>query len=104
MSQRSAMRMYFDERAPNDRLVSWWFYYRGETFFAKGNLWVMKDPDRSSVSELVESCRGQGISLWFITTVQHANRLATHLPNDVRHNVEPMYENFHYALLRVEVP
>jgi len=103
-SQRSALRMYFAERGPADRLVSWWFYYRGETFFAKGDLWVMKDPDRSSVSELVESVRGQGVTLWFITTVQHANRLGTHLPNDVRDNVEPMYENFHYALLRVEVP
>jgi hypothetical protein len=103
-SQRSAMRAYFDGRGPNDRLVSWWFYYRGETFFAKTNIWVMKDPDRSSVSELVESVRGQDIALWFVTTVQHANRLSTHLPNDVRMNVEPVYENFHYALLRVDVP
>lgn len=103
-SQRSAMRVYFDQRGPKDRLVSWWFYYRGETFFAKGDLWVMKDPDRSSLGELVEASRGQEITLWFVTTVQHANRLASHLPVDVRRNVEPVYENFHYALLRVDVP
>ena len=103
-SQRSAMRAYFDARGPNDRLVSWWFYYRGETFFAKGDLWVMKDPDRTSISELVEASRGQGMTLWFLTTVQHANRLGTHLPSDVRGYIEPVYENFHYALLRVDVP
>jgi 4-amino-4-deoxy-L-arabinose transferase-like glycosyltransferase len=103
-SQRSAMRAYFDGRGPNDRLVSWWFYYRGETFFAKGDLWVMKDPDRSSLGELVEESRGKGVTLWFVTTVQHANRLASHLPVDLRRDVETVYENFHYALLRVVVP
>jgi hypothetical protein len=103
-SQRSAMRAYFDGRGPNDRLVSWWFYYRGETFFAKGDLWVMKDPDRSSLGELVEESRGKGVTLWFVTTVQHANRLASHLPVDLRRDVETVYENFHYTLLRVVVP
>ncbi len=103
-SQRTAMRVYFDQRGPTDRLVSWWFYYRGETFFSKGDLWVLKDPDRSAVGELVEASRGQGTSLWFVTTVQHANRLASHLPVDLRQSVEPVYENFHYVLLRVVVP
>lgn len=103
-SQRSAMRMYFEGREPGDRLVSWWFYYRGETWFAKGDMWVMKEPDRNSLGELVEQSRGQGKTLWFITTVQHANRLATNLPADMRDRVEPVYENFHYALLRATVP
>ena len=41
-----AMPPSADERGPNDRLISWWFYYRGETFFTKQDIWVMKNPDR----------------------------------------------------------
>lgn len=102
-SQRSAMRIYFAERGPEDRLVSWWFYYRGETYFSKADLWVMKDPDRQAIADLVEESRDRGVTLWFVTTVQHANRLAPQLPADVRGNVEQVYESFHYALLRVRV-
>lgn len=103
-SQRSAMRVYFDNRGPQDRLMSWWFYYRGETYFSKANIWVMKEVDRAALTELVDEARGRGITLWAITTVQHANRLAPQLPQDVRGGVERVYENFHYALLKVPVP
>ena len=103
-SQRTAIRTYFDERGPEDRLVSWWFYYRGETFFTKADIWVMKDPEKKALAELVDESRGRGVTLWFITTVQHTNRLAGHLPNDLRNAVEPVYENFHYALVKVAVP
>ncbi|MBX7079544.1 MAG: glycosyltransferase family 39 protein [Nannocystaceae bacterium] len=103
-SQRSAMQVYFDGRGPEDRLVSWWFYYRGETFFSKANIFVMKENDRKVLSELVDEARGRGITLWFITTVQHANRLANQLPSDLRGGVERVYENFHYVLLKAPVP
>jgi hypothetical protein len=103
-SQRSAMRIYFDNKGPNDRLVSWWFYYRGETWFTKGDVWVMKDPDRQALAELVEKMRGRGAALWFVTTVQHSNRVGAQLPADVRRNLEEVYSNFHYALLRADVP
>ncbi len=103
-SQRRAMQIWFDGRAPQDRLVSWWFYYRGETYFTKGDVWVMKDPDRQALTELVESMRGTGGALWFVTTVQHSNRVGAQLPTDVRRNLEEVYANFHYALLRADVP
>jgi 4-amino-4-deoxy-L-arabinose transferase-like glycosyltransferase len=103
-SQRTGIRMYYERRGPEDRLLSWWFYYRGETFFSKGDLWVMKEPDKKAVAELVDEVRGRGVSLWFITTVQHTNRLASHLPSDLRDSVEPVYSNFHYSLQRVRVP
>ncbi|HET6584465.1 MAG TPA: hypothetical protein VFG69_13480 [Nannocystaceae bacterium] len=103
-SQRSAMRTWFDGRGPTDRLVSWHFYYRGETFFTKGDIWVTYDPDRKALNELVEATRGQGATLWFVTTVQHAKRIPSQLPPDVRAGVEEVYTNFHYALLRTPVP
>jgi 4-amino-4-deoxy-L-arabinose transferase-like glycosyltransferase len=103
-SQRSALRIYFEQRGPEDRLVSWWFYYRGETFFSKADIWVMKDPDKKALAELVEESRGRGVTLWFVTTVQHTNRLGSHLPPDLRQAVEPVYENFHYSLQRVPIP
>lgn len=104
-SQRTALRTYFEQRGPDDRLVSWWFYYRGETFFSKADIWVMKDPDKkTSITELVDEYRGRGATLWFITTVQHTNRLGSHLPPDVRRNIEPVYANFHYSLSKVQIP
>jgi 4-amino-4-deoxy-L-arabinose transferase-like glycosyltransferase len=103
-SQRTALRTYFAEKGPEDRLISWWFYYRGETFFSKADIWVMKDPDKKALAELVEESRGRGVTLWFVTTVQHVNRLSGHLPSDLRNGVEPVYSNFHYALVKVPVP
>ena len=103
-SQRRALQIWFDERGPEDRLVSWWFYYRGETFFTKGDVWVMKDPDRKALGDLVEEMRGRGGALWFVTTVQHSNRVGAQLPPDVRGNLEEVWTSFHYALLRAPVP
>ena len=100
-SQRSAMRVYFAERGPNDRLVSWWFYYRGETWFTKQDVWVMKDVDRKALSELFAEYEGSGANLWFITIEPHARRLKAQVPQVHRADVEVKYESFHYVLLRV---
>jgi 4-amino-4-deoxy-L-arabinose transferase-like glycosyltransferase len=103
-SQRSALRIYYDERREGDRLVSWWFYYRGETFLSKADIWVLKNPDKKALGELVEEHRGQDHSLWFITTSAHASRLRSNLPADLRDAVVERWVSFHYALLRVDVP
>lgn len=103
-SQRTAMRVYFDNRGPQDPLLSWWFYYRGETFFTRGNVWVQKEIDREELKEFVDTQRGQGRTLWLITTVSHAKRARTTLPTDLRAGIETVYENAHYALLRAPVP
>lgn len=103
-SQRTALRTYFDQRGPNDRLVSWWFYYRGETFFSKGDVWVMKDPNRQVLAEYIAEREGQNTALWFITIESHAPRLRSQLPVKYRDSIEEMYRNFHYVLMRVHVP
>lgn len=103
-SQRTAIRTYFEQRGPNDRLVSWWFYYRGETWFSKGDVWVMEDVDRKSLNELFAEYEGKNASLWFMTIEPHARRLRGQVPRRLRGNVEVMYESFHYVLLRVHVP
>ncbi|MEM9460516.1 MAG: hypothetical protein AAGF11_40485 [Myxococcota bacterium] len=103
-SQRSAIRLYFENRGPEDRLVSWWFYYRGETWFSKQDIWVMKDVDRKELAELFTEYEGRGASLWFITIQPHARRLAAQVPQKYRAGVETVYESFHYSLLRVPVP
>jgi hypothetical protein len=103
-SQRTAIRYYYDNRGPDDPLASWWFYYRGETFFTKGAVWVKKEADRESLVELVEANRGQGRTLWLITTGSHMNRAKSSLPNDIRRTAEVAYENAHYALLRAPIP
>lgn len=103
-SQRSAMRLYFENRGPDDRLVSWWFYYRGETWFAKQDVWVMKDVDRKQLNDLFNEYEGRGASLWFITIQPHARRLQAQVPQQYRDSVETVYESFHYSLLRVPVP
>ncbi len=103
-SQRSAVRAYYDQRGPEDPLLSWWFYYRGETFFTKASVWVLKENDREKLAELVETQRGQGRSLWMMTTLGHSKRARTALPAELRGGVAVLYENSHYALLRVPVP
>jgi 4-amino-4-deoxy-L-arabinose transferase-like glycosyltransferase len=103
-SQRSAMRMYFDERGPNDRLISWWFYYRGETFFTKGDVYVMRDRSRKEVAELFQEYEGRhDVSLWFITIESHAKRLATDVPVEYRDSVHEVYRSFHYVMLKVDL-
>lgn len=102
-SQRTAVRMYFDERGENDRLVSWWFYYRGETFFTKGDVWVMKDPDRAKLGEFIEKNEGKGVALWFMTIEPHAKRLDAQLPTGYRGKLEEKYRSFHYVMMRLEL-
>jgi 4-amino-4-deoxy-L-arabinose transferase-like glycosyltransferase len=103
-SQRSALRVYYDHRGPEDPLLSWWFYYRGETFLSKANVWVLKEVDREKLGEFIDEQRGKGRTLWLITTVSHSKRARTSLPSDLRPGVEVVYENAHYALLRAPVP
>src|SRR5690606_31853436 len=102
-SQRTAMRKYFAERGPDDRIVSWWFYYRGETFFTKGDVWVMKDQNRSALLELFEEYEGKDASLWFITTTPHAKRLSAHVPSAYRDRIELVYASFHYTMYRIRM-
>jgi hypothetical protein len=102
-SQRSALRVYFDERGPDDRLVSWWFYYRGETWFTKGDVWVTKDVNRQALGELFAEYEGSGATLWFITIEPHARRLRAQVPRQYQGGLEVMYESFHYVLMRVPV-
>ncbi|MDC0669922.1 hypothetical protein [Nannocystis radixulma] len=103
-SQRTALRHYYDHRGPDDPLASWWFYYRGETFFTKGAVWVQKEADRETLAELVDANRGHGRSVWLITTGSHSARAKSSLPSDVRAKTEVAYENAHYTLLKVPVP
>ena len=84
-------------------MVSWWFYYRGETFFTKGDIWVMKEPDRSKLGDLFTEMEGQGASLWFMTIEPHAKRLGAQLPTRYRDRLEEKYRSFHYVMMRVEL-
>jgi len=102
-SQRSALRQYFDERGPNDRLVSWWFYYRGETFFTKGDVWVMQNPNRTALAKLFDEQSGTASAIWFITIESHTKRLAPQLPTEYRDRVEERYRSEHYVLMRVRL-
>ncbi len=103
-SQRSAMRHYFEHRGENDKILSWWFYYRGETFFTKATVWVQMDPDKEKLHAYIDENRGKDVVLWAITTVAHAKKAPRHFPADVRSEIATVYENFHYALLRIPVP
>lgn len=107
-SQRSMMRVYFDNRTENDRLISWWFYYRGETFLTKGDLWVMKDHKPKALREFMTNYaaehQGQGASLWVATIAAHSKRLRSQMPTALRPGYEIVYESFHYTLIRIRLP
>jgi 4-amino-4-deoxy-L-arabinose transferase-like glycosyltransferase len=103
-SQRSLIRMYYDQRGPEDPLLSWWFYYRGETFFSKGDIWVLKELDKDKFIAFLDEQRGHGRTMWLITTVAHAKRVRTSVPVDLRTGVETVAESVHYALLKFPVP
>ena len=103
-SQRAPLRMYYDQRGPEDPLLSWWFYYRGETFFSKARVWVLKETDREKLHEFIDTQRGLGRSLWVMTTPSHAKRLKVALPSDLRAGVTPVYEGAHYVLTKIPVP
>jgi len=100
-SQRAAFQTYFGERGPKDRLVSWWFYYRGETFYSKADIWVVRGPDRSHLADLFKAHEGKDMALWFITIEAHAQRLRNQLPPEYRDDLEERYRSFHYVLMRV---
>ena len=100
-SQRSAFQTYFRERGPTDRLLSWWFYYRGETLHSKARIWVSMNPARDKLQRFIEERREDTEALWFITIDAHARRLSSYLPADLRERVEVRYENHHYVLMRV---
>jgi 4-amino-4-deoxy-L-arabinose transferase-like glycosyltransferase len=103
-SQRSAIRRYYDRRAEGDRLVSFWFYYRGETYLTKGTVWMIKEAKRERLIELIEAERGRAAALWLITTRSHAKRAITMLPRELQAAAEWAYESPHYALLRIPLP
>ncbi len=103
-SQRSPLRVYFDQRGPEDPLLSWWFYYRGETYFSKGRVWVSKEMDREKLTEFIDTQRGHGRSLWVLTTTGHTKRLTGTLPSDLRAAAAPAYVGVHYTLTKVPVP
>lgn len=103
-SQRSAFRVYYAQRKPQDKVLSWWFYYRGETFFSKHRIWVLMRPDRQKLFDFIDEHRGKDVTFWMMTTVQHANRVHTQLPADVSKTAEVVYENHHYALVKAPIP
>jgi 4-amino-4-deoxy-L-arabinose transferase-like glycosyltransferase len=103
-SQRTAFRYIYDHAKKQDKMLSWWFYYRGETYFSKRQIWVSIDPDRTELREYIDKHRGKNITFWIMTTVSHSERAHTHFPADVRDNIEVVYRNFHYALMKVDIP
>jgi hypothetical protein len=103
-SQRTALRHYFDERGPDDRLISWRFYHRGETFLTKANIWILYKPNRRAVADYITKREGMNAHLWFITTTSLASRLPADLPPKYRANIEGRYRNSHHVLLRVHIP
>lgn len=102
-SQRTAFRTYFENRGPKDKILGWWFYYRGETYFTKSRIWVLMQPDRAKLKEMIEEHAGKGIDFWFITTISHSKRLRSQLPISMRDSLTLEYENYHYALMRAPV-
>ena len=103
-SQRSAFRYLFDHYEEGDRILSWWFYYRGETYFTKRRIWVSMEPNRKALREYIDKHRGKGATFWVMTTSRHADRARSYFPVDVRESIEVAYENFHYALIKVDIP
>jgi hypothetical protein len=103
-SQRTAFRHIYDHAKKGDRILSWWFYYRGETYFTKRRIWVAMEPDREALRDFVDDNRGKGVTFWVMTTARHADRAPSHFPADLRDHMEVVYQNFHYALVKVEIP
>ena len=100
-SQRTMLRTYFDQRDEQDRLVSWWFYYRGETFFSKGDIWVMRENDRGKLAELFTEQEQKGGALWLATIESHAKRLKSSVPAAYRDDIQEVYRSYHYVMMRV---
>ena len=103
-SQRTAIRMYYAERGPEDVLASFWFYHRGETFLSKGEVWVSKEARRERLAELFDEKRGVADNVWIMTTASHTKRTISMLPRDARDGAVVAYENPHIVMIRVPVP
>jgi 4-amino-4-deoxy-L-arabinose transferase-like glycosyltransferase len=103
-SQRTAFRHIYDHAKDGDRILSWWFYYRGETYFAKRRIWVAMEPNREALTKMIDQHRGKGVTFWVMTTAKHAERAPAHFPADLRESMEVVYQNFHYALVKIEIP
>src|SRR5690606_8263198 len=103
-SQRTAFRHIYDHAKNGDRILSWWFYYRGETYFAKRRIWVAMELDREALRKLIDDHRAKGATFWVVTTASYAKRAPSSVPPDLLDSLETSYENFHYALIKVESP
>jgi 4-amino-4-deoxy-L-arabinose transferase-like glycosyltransferase len=103
-SQRTAFRHIYDHKQPDDQILSWWFYYRGETYFSKRDIWVSMEPEREPLHEFVDKHREKDVTFWVITTAKHAERAPSHFPADLRKRMEVVYQNFHYAVVKIEIP
>jgi 4-amino-4-deoxy-L-arabinose transferase-like glycosyltransferase len=103
-SQRDMFRALYAEKGPEDPIIGWWFYYRGETFFAKRRIWVLVEPERDKTKELVDSYRGKDATLWIVTTSEHAEKAPRYFPKDVRENFETVYSSVHYTCMKLHVP
>jgi len=102
-SQRSALRAYYQQRQANEPLLSWWFYYRGETYFTKHNVWVMKEANREVFHDYIKELQGKVDSFWVLTTESHAGRLKSALPRGLRSGIREVYSNAHYTLMQVSM-
>ncbi|MGB1014449.1 MAG: ArnT family glycosyltransferase [Nannocystaceae bacterium] len=102
-SQRSALRTYYQQRQANEPLLSWWFYYRGETYFTKHRVWVLKEANREALNDYVKELQGKVDNFWVLTTKSHARRLKSALPRGLRDGVREVYTNAHYTLLQVSM-
>jgi 4-amino-4-deoxy-L-arabinose transferase-like glycosyltransferase len=102
-SQRDMFRVLFANKAEQDPVVGWWFYYRGETFFTKRRIWVLSEPKRDATRTLVDEHRGSGKTLWIVTTSEHAERAPKYFPRDVKEKLETVYSSTHYTLLKLEM-
>jgi 4-amino-4-deoxy-L-arabinose transferase-like glycosyltransferase len=103
-SQRGAFRTVYANKAPDDPVMSWWFYYRGETFFTKHRIWVSTEPRRDETRAYVEKHGGKGRTAWIMTTADHAKRARNYFPGEMRDGMEVVWENEHYTLLRAPIP
>lgn len=103
-SQRTAFRYIYDNAKDGDRILSWWFYYRGETYFAKRSIWVAMEPNREALHKMIDQHRGKNVTFWVMTTAKHAERAKSHFPADLHPHMQVVYQNFHYALMQIDIP
>ncbi len=98
-SQRDMFRHYFNHRDQDDRLVSWWLYHRGETYFSKGRIWMSVRPRKKELVEYIIKSHNEERAVWILTAQSARARLTKTIPRDLRDSVEVAYENAHHVLL-----